>query len=193
MRSTSTSSVSAPSRPQYIVGTPAKKVTFSVLEDLHGLRRVEPGEQDERRAHREAGVHLHRGAERVEERQRDQVHVVLGDAELPVARERVQQQVGVRELGALGPARRAARVEDDGRVGRLGDDGLERRGLPGHGRVQGLGALDGGCGSGRRGDQEEGLAARGLVEAGPALRTHRQLRAALEADVRLRVASPARW
>ena len=29
MRSTSTSSVRAPSRPQYIVGTPAKNVTFS--------------------------------------------------------------------------------------------------------------------------------------------------------------------
>ena len=94
MSSTSTSSVSAPSRPQYIVGTPAKKVTFSCLQQRDGLLRVEPGKQHQGRAHREAGVHLHRRAEGVEERQRDQVHV--GARRLPNDRwqvERVEERL----------------------------------------------------------------------------------------------------
>ena len=62
---------------------------------------------------------------------------VGSDAEQPVAGQRVEHQVGVRQLGALGLAGRAARVEDDRGVGLAGERGVERRaaGRPAPGRA----------------------------------------------------------
>ena len=64
---------------------------------------------------------------------------------------------------------------------------LERRGLPGHRRAERLGAVDRG-GRGRvGGDHEEVLAPVESAEPGVPLLGHRQVRGALEAEVRLRV------
>ena len=167
MRSTSTPSVSAPSRPQYIVGTPAKKVTL-LLEQGDRLLRVEPGKQHQGRAHREAGVHLDRRAERVEERQGHEVHVGCRRpvAEHLVAGHRVEHEVGVGELGALGAAGGATGVEDHGGVRRLGDDRLERRRLAGDGLLERLDTVDGRRRAGSGTDDDEVLAVLGVREAG---------------------------
>ena len=87
---------------------------------------IEARQQHEGRSHREAAVHLHGLAEGVEQRQRQQVRVVgLWPAVQLQRAHRVHRHVRVRELGALGLAGRAAGVEDDGGVGRLGHQRLE--------------------------------------------------------------------
>ncbi len=113
------------------------------LEDLHRLGRLEARDQRQARALVDAGVEPAGLAEGVEQRERAEDHVVLGDLGERVGRDlAVGLEVRVRELGALGRAGRTARVEDHGgvvgvdvrdlaeRLG-LGQQLLERAGLDG--------------------------------------------------------------
>ena len=161
----------APSRPQYIVGTPAKKVTLLLGHRLQRGVGLEARQHHDGAAVGEAAVHDHGLAEGVEQRQHAQVGVgsVGVGAEEVLAGERVGAHVAVAQLGALGLAGGAGRVEDDGGVVVVDLDRVERRRLPGHALAERLGALDRRRGGRVDGDHEEVLAAVGLLEAGVAL------------------------
>src|SRR3954447_18160397 len=94
-------------------------------DDLQRLGGIEARDQGQRGAGGHRRVERARLAERVEQRQRPEDHVV-GRRVVERARDLgVAAQVVVRELGALGLAGRARRVEDDGGVvvGAVGDVG----------------------------------------------------------------------
>ena len=92
------------------------------LEDRRGVLRqqpgrlgcVEPRQQQHARAGSHRGVERARLAERVEQRQAAEHHVVAGQGQQVGLRDAdVADQVGVRELGAFGLAGGARGVEDD--------------------------------------------------------------------------------
>src|SRR3954464_12781826 len=94
------------------------------VDHLERLARVEARDQVEAGAALDARVQPARLPERVEQRQRPEHHVVLGDLRERARRDLgVGEQARVRQLGALRRAGRAGRVEDHGGVvvGAVGD------------------------------------------------------------------------
>ena len=83
------------------------------LQDLQGLRRLEPRDQGQVRTHRDGCVHPHRLAERVEQRQAAEDDIVGADVHEADRDLGVAPHVGVGQLGTLGGSRRARRVEHD--------------------------------------------------------------------------------
>jgi hypothetical protein len=155
-------------------GNPGEQRHAVALHQPQRVARRETGEQDERGPAVQAPIHLHGLTERVEQRQRHEVHVVVGRRVHEVRQPGVEHHVEVGQLSTLRPARRAARVEDHRSVLRAGRHGLEGLGLP----------LD----SDRPGLQaEEMLAAGDLPEGLLAHRAHRQLGSASKAEVCLGV------
>ena len=125
-------------------------------QQLEGLLRFEAGQQHEGRPHREAGVHVHRRPEGVEQRQDDQVGILPRPrVEQPVAGQSVHELVGVAELGALGPPGGARGVEDHGSVGLGALHGGEGSGPLGDGAGEGGHPLKGALGRRVRGDQHD--------------------------------------
>jgi hypothetical protein len=114
------------------------------LDDLQRPGRVEPGQQGQRAAGRDGRVQAAGQAEDVEQRQAAHRHVVRVVLQQRLRGQLgVADQVGVGELGALGPAGGSRGIEDHGVVaaglirdrGHRGDAGQQR------GKV-GLGHLD---------------------------------------------------
>ena len=111
------------------------------LQDLQGLRRLEPGDQGQVGADRDGCVHPDGLAERVEQRQASEHDVVRADVDEADGDLGVAPHVGVGQLGALGGARRARGVEHDRGVLVVAID--EGDGLVGHHLAQELRRDDG--------------------------------------------------
>ena len=109
------------------MGTPSKMVARSRWIAVRTAAGREPGDQRHGAAEPHADVQDAGQAEHVEQRQ-DGDHDVVGlDVEQPPRDVGVHVQLDVRELGALGAARRAGGVDDHGRVHGLPHDHVETR------------------------------------------------------------------
>ena len=135
----------------------------------------------------EAGVHLHGLPKGVEQRQGDQVHIVVGPGVHRIGEAGVEEHIQVRQFGPFGLARRPTGIENDGGILRTRRDRLEGRGLVAPQHAQGGCAWDGGGGVGLSGHQEEVLAVFHLLEGRVAQLPDGKLRRAFLAEIGLRV------
>ena len=123
----------------------------------------------------------------MEQRQGDQVHIVVGPGVHRIGEAGVEEHIQVRQLGPFGLARRPTGIENDGGILRTRRDRLEGRWLVTHQHVQCGCAWDGGWVVGLSGHQEEVLAAFHLLEGRVAQLPHGKLRRAFLAEIGLRV------
>ena len=133
----------------------------------------------------DACVHLHGLPKRVEQRQGDQVHIVVGSGVHVIGEAGVEEHIQVGQFCPLGLARRPAGIENDGGIFRTRRDRLEGRWLVTHQHAQCGCAWDGGWGVGLIGHQEEVLAAFHLLESGVTQLTDGKLRRAFLAEIGL--------